>query len=228
MEQDSQLVGVLLVVWTPTNLLPKGQMRANLSSWYVKPEFRSFAAMLLAKVSRSAAVTYTNVSAAPNTIEICLALGFKQYTSGQSVCLPLLSYDQSVNRVSHFEPGRSGLRPIDDEIAAKHVAMGCLAFVGQFDGKKCLFLFVRRRVKKWIPAAQLIFCENMDSFSSCARSLGWELAKHGLFLIICDANERLKHFPSVYFEGKVPKYFKGPDAPRIGDLSFTEIPVFGI
>jgi hypothetical protein len=228
MEQDKQLVGVLLVIWTPTNLLPQGHMRANLSSWYVKPEYRSLAAMLIAKVSRSAAVTFTNVSAAPNTIEICLALGFKRYTSGQSVCLPLLAYDRSANIVSRFEAGRSGLRPAQDEIASKHVAMGCLAFVGQYEGEKCLFLFVRRKVKNWIPAAQLIFCESMASFMACARPLGWALAKHGLFLTICDANERLKEIPSVYFDAKVPKYFKGPDIPRTGDLTFTEIPVFGI
>jgi hypothetical protein len=228
MEHNAQLVGVLLLIWTPTNLLPEGQMRANLSSWYVKTEYRSLAAMLLAKVSRSAAVTYTNVSPAPNTIEICLALGFKQYSSGQSVCLPLLGYNQSVTRVSRFEAGRSGLDPVDDAIAAKHVAMGCLAFVSQHEGKKCLFLFVRRKVKNWIPAAQLVFCDSIDAFRACARALGGALAKHGLLLIICDANGRLEQVPSIYFHGKVPKYFKGPDTPRIGDLSFTEIPVFGI
>jgi hypothetical protein len=31
-----------------------------------------------------------------------------------------------------------------------------------------------------------------------------------------------------YLAGKMPKYFRGPDRPRLGDLSYTEAALFGI
>ena len=31
-----------------------------------------------------------------------------------------------------------------------------------------------------------------------------------------------------YFEGVTPKYFRGPEQPRLGDLAYTEAVMFGL
>jgi hypothetical protein len=31
-----------------------------------------------------------------------------------------------------------------------------------------------------------------------------------------------------YFDATMPKYFKGPDRPRLGDLAYTEAAMFGV
>jgi len=30
----------------------------------------------------------------------------------------------------------------------------------------------------------------------------------------------------LYFRGRRPKYFKGPDQPRLGDVAYSELPMF--
>ena len=34
--------------------------------------------------------------------------------------------------------------------------------------------------------------------------------------------------PGVFRGGKMPKYFKGPQQPRLGDLAYTEYAVLGV
>ncbi len=228
MEEAGVIVGVLLNIWTPADVLPPGHLRANLSSWYVRPEFRSFAAMLLAKACRSGNVTYLNVSAAAHTITVCEALGFKKYSSGQAVCLPLLSYARKMNRVYRFDTSTAQLSGADTKVMQEHVAMGCVGLVGEVDGTQVPFLFVRRAVRGFIPAYQLVYCRDLRDFEACARGIGWQLLKKGVALTIADCNQNLNALPSHYIPGKTPKYYKGPDAPRPCDLAFTEIPLFGI
>jgi hypothetical protein len=31
-----------------------------------------------------------------------------------------------------------------------------------------------------------------------------------------------------YFGGKMPRYFRGPNRPRLGDLAYTEAAMFGV
>jgi hypothetical protein len=228
MQEATEIVGILLIIWTPPEVLGSGQMRANLSSWYVKPPFRSFAAMLLAKASRHAGVTYLNVSAAANTIQICEALGFKKYTEGQSVSVPLLSHDQTRNRVFRFGTTNDVLPPVVRQLMANHVEMGCLALVGEIHGSQVPFLFVKRKIRGWIPAWQLIYCRHLADFEACSRGIGRVILGHGSLFVICDAERAFNDMPSVYYPGKTPKYYKGPDVPSACDLSFTEIPLFGI
>jgi hypothetical protein len=228
MEEDGAIVGVLLNIWTPSSYLKNDQMRANLSSWYVKPAFRSYAAMLLAKACRNAAVTYLNVSPAPHTTQICEAMGFKKYSNGQSICVPFLSHFKMHNRVFRFDTEPSHLSPMLDKLMRSHVEMGCLGLIGEKEGQYFPFLFVRRRIKGVLPAWQLIYVRELQEFSEFARSIGWFLLKNGSPLLICDGNERPLGMPGKFLHGKVPKYYKGPDRPELCDLSFTEIVVFGI
>jgi hypothetical protein len=49
----------------------------------------------------------------------------------------------------------------------------------------------------------------------------------GAALLICDAEGSIPGLPGRFFAGRTPRYFKGPNPPRLNDLAFTEMVVFG-
>jgi hypothetical protein len=90
------------------------------------------------------------------------------------------------------------------------------------------FVFRTRRVKRLISCAQLIYCSDIAAFTRFARPLGRSLAWRGLPLAILDANGPVPGLVGKYFDDTMPKYFKGPAAPRLGDLAYTETAFFGV
>ena len=75
--------------------------------------------------------------------------------------------------------------------------------------------------------AQLIYCRQTSDFVRHAAAIGRYLLGRGHLLALCDANAPIPGLVGHYFAGKAPKFFKGPRAPRINDLSFTEAVIFG-
>jgi len=47
------------------------------------------------------------------------------------------------------------------------------------------------------------------------------------FLLI-DANGPIPGLVGKYFDDRMPRYFRGPQQPRLGDLAYTEIAMFGM
>jgi hypothetical protein len=47
-------------------------------------------------------------------------------------------------------------------------------------------------------------------------------------VIILDADGPIAGLAGRYFADTTPKYFRGPAAPRLGDLAYTEAALFGI
>jgi hypothetical protein len=43
-----------------------------------------------------------------------------------------------------------------------------------------------------------------------------------------DANGRLSGLAGIYVKGVLPKYYKGPVPPSLGDLAYTETALFGV
>jgi hypothetical protein len=46
-------------------------------------------------------------------------------------------------------------------------------------------------------------------------------------LVAFDANGPIEGLPGRYVDAASPKYFKGPNPPRLGDLAFSERVMFG-
>ena len=82
------LKGVLLVIFSSTDA---GDIRANASSWYVEPNYRLFANMLLAQALRIPNVTFVNVSPNPSTLKTIGMQGFVAYVGGTYVALAALA-----------------------------------------------------------------------------------------------------------------------------------------
>ncbi len=79
-----------------------------------------------------------------------------------------------------------------------------------------------------MPCAQLIFCRDVADFVRFAGPLGRYLLRRGIPWVILDS-ERADQGASRILSGRESgrKYFRGPDKPRLGDLAYTELPLFG-
>jgi hypothetical protein len=77
-----------------------------------------------------------------------------------------------------------------------------------------------------VPFAYLAYCRRLDDFVRFAGPLGRFLAKRGFPFVVLDANGPIEGLIGKYSDG-APKYFKGPDQPRLGDIAYTERVMFG-
>jgi hypothetical protein len=88
--------------------------------------------------------------------------------------------------------------------------------------------FRPRLVKNFLPCARLIYCRDIGEFVRFAGPIGRYLAWRGKPLIIVDANGPIAGLVGVFRGGSMPKYFKGAQRPRLGDLAYTEFAVLGV
>lgn len=105
LESDGRPVGALLLIFTAMGEL--GQIRCNVSSWYVAPEFRSYAPLLARHATRRKDVTYFNLTPASMTRRLLEAEGYSVYARGRFIALPLFSSPWRKARVRVADPGLS-------------------------------------------------------------------------------------------------------------------------
>jgi hypothetical protein len=213
LESEDGVVGVVILI--PS--LRGDRIFANLSSWYVEPEWRTHSTLLISMATKLKHVTYVNISPAPHTWRTLEAQGFQQYNSGRSAVFSALSFGRGF--VSDVIPDRLP----EASLLQAHADMGCVSLVCETDGVISPFVFKTRRLKMFAKVAELIFSRDIADFERCATPLGRWFRYRGVFGFICDG--KVSGVPSLYVDGKEPRFFKGPNVPT--DLAFTERPVFG-
>jgi len=233
LDNDGTPVGVLLLLYTARNNDGEASIHCNLSSWYVDPDFRNYATMLTKIAQRRKEVTYVNISPAISTWPIIETQGFQSYCKGLFFSFPALSRTRgtTVEIVSPDTKAIRGLEASDVELLTRHAAYGCLSVVCRApDGRAIPVIFLPMRIRRgWIalPAMQLIYSRDLSEFSACAGAIGRLLLKHGRISVIVDSNERVSGLAGIYTEAHGRKYFKGPHRPRLGDLSDSELVLYG-
>src|SRR5579864_4542962 len=86
LECDGRPAGVLLLLYSAGSA--GTDIRCNLSSWYVEPQFRNYAPLLTRLAQRHKHVTYVNISPARWTWPTIEAQGFRPYCNGLFFSLP--------------------------------------------------------------------------------------------------------------------------------------------
>lgn len=233
LESDGAAVGAILQIFSslPASEGAPATLRCNVSSWYVDPEFRSYAPLLVAQATKQQGVTYLNVSSAPHTRPIVEAQGYRRYADGVFVALAFLSGTNPgipLRIIPGGMPPQAPCGKYERDLLEDHAARGCISLWCETAERAYPFVFRTRRVKSFIPCAQLIYCRDVDDFVRFARPLGRYLARRGRPLVILDANGPLPGLWGKYFGDTKPKYFKGPIRPRLGDLAYTETAFFGV
>lgn len=231
LEQNGAPVGVILTIFWTRRVQGQTRTRCNISSWFVDPHCRGYASLLIAAAVRHKDVTYVNVSPAVHTWPVIEAQGFSRYCDGQMLSFPALGAWIAKARAREFDPRRAyGLALTDDErdILAAHREHGCLVYVVQEKHDAHPFVFLPRRIfRGLVPTLQLVYCRDVSDFQRFAGPLGRALARRRHFSVLLDASGPLPGLAGKYFPNRGPKYFKGPERPRLGDLAFSEAVLFG-
>ncbi|WP_245477409.1 MULTISPECIES: hypothetical protein [unclassified Mesorhizobium] len=231
LEKADRIVGVVLTLYTRYRRQEGDEIRCNLSSWSVDEEFRPYAIKLITTILKQRDVTYTNVSPAPATLKHNLALGFRLFSSGQFAFLPVFSSVQRSCRVLEARPDLAEMGMLSDSeryILSEHAALGCLSLICICDGAAFPFVLMPRRILRGlIPSYQVIYCRSLADLSRCAGAVGRFLLRSGILLCVVDAKEPIAGLFGWYRPNRGLKYFKGPRPPSLGDLTFTELVIFG-
>jgi hypothetical protein len=231
LEGEGGPVGALLLI---CSTMPAGDApaaRCNLSSWYVKPRFRAYAPLLVSHALQHRNVTYTNVSSAPHTRPIIEAQGFLRYSDGIFVAVPALQGVFGGAKVEVFDAKSEPHVQFDSferEVLLRHAQHGCLSLWGLACGRAYPFVLRPRLVRSYVPCAQLIYCRDVGDFSRFAGPIGRILARRGRPFVLIDANGPIPGLIGWFNPGKMPKYFKGPQRPRLGDLAYSEYGLLGV
>jgi hypothetical protein len=123
-----------------------------------------------------------------------------------------------------------GLADDEAELLKRHAGYGCLSLVCRAADRVYPFVLTSMRIRRgWIapPAMQMIYCRNISEYVACAGAIGRLLLRQAKISVIIDANGPVDGLRGVYTEKRGRKYFKGPHRPRLGDLSDTELVVYG-
>jgi hypothetical protein len=234
MESDGKPVGCLLLIYSSKTIDGQAAICCNVSSWYVDPEFRNYAALFASMTQKRKDVTYFNVTPATPTWPILEAQGFQIYCRGLYFSFPVLSRKQRGMRVEAVTPDTASVADLpDDELSMlkRHAGYGCLSLVCRTADEVLPFVFFPLRKRRGfipLPALQLGFCHEIADYVRCANVIGRYLLRLGSPVVILDANGPIAGLAGVYSEARGRKYFKGPSRPRLGDLADTELAIFGM
>lgn len=230
LECSDNPVGVLLLIYSSIEANGETRVRCNVSSWYVEPSYRSYATILVSRALRHKHVTYFNITPDRSTLPILEAQGYVRYCSGRFVAVPLLSARPWGARVRAVAPDtRAGeeLPLCEIDLLLKHAAYGCISVTCSSADRRYPFVFLPRRKAGLVPFAYLAYCRHLDDFVRFAGALGQFIACRGFPLVVLDANGPIKGLIGWYSDG-APKYFKGPDQPRVEDIAYSERVMFGL
>jgi len=228
LESAGTVVGAVLMISSAISRNGAAFIRCNLSSWYVEPEFRGTAPLLIARALKHKNVTYVNVTARPNTWSIVEAQGFSRYSKGVFVAVPALNRCREPARVALFDAeARDGLDAVECALLSDHASFGCFSIVCRTPEGAYPFVFARRHLKGMIPGVQLVYCRSIEEFVRYAGRIGRFLAARGVLCVLIDANGAIDGLKGRYFGGMMPKFARGRDGVRQGDLAYTNIAVFG-
>jgi len=223
-------VGVILLIFSSILVNGETRIRCNVSSWYVEPGFRSHAAMLASHAAKHKQVTYYNVTPAPHTLPILEAQGYVRYCSGSFVAAPALrvrSERADVKVVApDIYPGED-LPPSEVELLLAHANYGCISLTCSSARRRYPFVFMPHRKFGLVSFAHLVYCRDLADFVRFAGPLGWFLTRRGYPLVVLDSNGPIPGLIGAYINA-YPKYFKGPDQPRPGDLAYSELAMFRV
>jgi len=233
LDHEGMPVGVLLLLYSARGDGEAAAVYCNLSSWYVEPRFRNYAPMLTSIAQRLKEVTYFNISPAHWTWPIIEAQGFRTYCRGLFFSLPVLARPAARISTEIISPDSAtieGVSGSEADLLKRHAAYGGLSLVCRTAGRASPFILIPMRIRRGCiapPAMQLIYCRDIADYVACAGAIGRLLLRRGKISVIVDANGPIEGLCGLYTEKRGRKYFKGPHRPHLGDLSDTELVLYG-
>jgi hypothetical protein len=229
LESDRRPVGVFLQIFSTVWSGGTPKTRCNVSSVYVDPAFRMYAPFLELQTFRYKNVTVLDVTPGPTRCAVVEARGYTRYSNGIFVALPALSGPPAAAPVRVLKAPARPEGPFDEHdhaLLLDHANFGCTSLWCVTPERAYPFVFRPCVLKGFLRAAHLVYCRDIGDFVRFARPIGLFLARRLQIPVMIDANAAIHGLPGRFFPGKMPRYFRGPDQPRLGDLAYTEIALF--
>ena len=225
------LQGVVLTI-PSVHAAPDGpRVFVNVSSWCARPEFRGPPAKeLFRRASSRDDISYTDLSAEAHTIKTIAGFGFREWTAGQMLAVGLRSggaTPRSSRVLAAADAERAGMSADDATMLTDHERLGCLALCLETEDRLVPMVFVRRRIKGLIPAAQLIYCEDLSDLVDHGRLLSTWLTRRGFPLMLVDASAPVPGLVGRYVAGRSSKYVRGPRPAPAVDHTYSEMVLLG-
>jgi hypothetical protein len=225
LEDAGRLEGVLLLLTATID----GVTRSNLSSWYVRPRYRSFATLMHKCAVRTRGSTYLNLSPATHTLRNIESLGFRPYTGGTLLLDATSAVKMGNSTVRSFTPDAASTLDAEARRSVEtHCRYGCNALLLEDKEGPMIALYRVRWLKRIMPAARFVAGDPIRLAAS-AGSLMRTLLPRGIPLALVDA-------PLLYtpprgirlFAKRERRYASINGAlPAPGDLRETEVALFG-
>ena len=234
LEHQGLAIGVVLVLYAQTTRDGQPSIMCNVGSWYVDEAFRGHGPRLLHSALNRENVTYTDTTPSVPTYSFVERIGFKSYCNGLFFSVPLFSRANSAMRAEIISPDSNtvtGLPQAEAELLIDHARYDCLSIVCRTPQGAEPFILLPFRMKQGkiaLPAMQLIYCRNIESYKRCAHAIGREVLRRARPVVILDANGAVGGLFGVYTERRGRKYFRGPQTPELANLTNTEPVLFGL
>lgn len=228
LEADGRLVGIVLTIFAEVEADGRRFVRCHFSSWYVDEHFKAWSPLLINQLLRDRNVTFVNISPASHTSEIIEAQGFRSFSNGWVLTVPWLTVGRERVRVRRFESAAATATDLGEcRLLAEHQAFGCICLLLEArDGWHPFVFTARRRVGKLPAASYLIYCRDLGEYARFAGALGRALLRNGILAVIADREVSDYKIAGRPISRTQDKYFRGPDRPRAGDNSFSELAIF--
>jgi hypothetical protein len=224
LESQGRVVGAILTIYSSVPANGGFAVRCNLSSWYLDPEFRTYAPLLAS--FRDSAVTYVNISPAPNTWPTIEAQGFSCIREGWFLSFPALSRRKPSGRILSLSGAPHDLP--ERVLLEEHAASGCIVFVLESAGEHFPFVFAPRPLlHRALPGIKLAYCRDLADYIRFAGTIGRHLLLRGMPAVVVDNDPRVRELTGFPIERTRRYYVRGPHPPRSGDLAYTETVFFG-
>ena len=234
LDAGHKLAGIILLIWS-TRIHEGIEVEiANVAGWYVEPEYRGYAQLLVSVALRDRKAAYLNISPAPHTWPILENQGYRQYCSGLFFAAAPLVRAVAGVKVEAVSAGRNSpaIEALAEyEMLREHASFGCIVLICNHGGQLYPFIFRRFIIRSGLiptPGAMTIYCRNQAELTRFAGNIGWYLLPRAMPVIIMDANGPIAGLAGFYTERSGRKYCRGPCQPQLCDLSNTEFAIFGL
>jgi hypothetical protein len=233
LDHGGDLVGVILLIFTSVTKSGQTRVRCSVSSWYVDPSFRLYGSMLAYRAVKAKNVAYFNVTPAEHTWKILEAHGFRRFAEGRTVAAPILSRCRTAARVHAVSPNSpvpiaagEDLEQGEIKLLLDHAGFGCMSLICETPDGRHPFVFGRDRRYGFLPVAHLVYCRSVEDFVRLAKPVGKYLARLGFGFVMLESNGPVKGLVGRHAGGR-PRFTKGPDEIRPGDVAYSEQVMFG-
>jgi hypothetical protein len=203
----------------------------NLTSWIVKPDYRSESLSLLFPLMGRKDLTLTNFTASNRVIDVLLKVGFKSLEDHYRMILPIPLLTAGCKVYFDTEIIENILQGDNLRIFLDHKKLHCRHILLEFQNDQC-YLVLNPARKRNLPVMFVDYISNLDFFMKYIQRYTFSICKHlQVFgLMTGEHNMRGSRFPlALRIKRRHALLYRSKDVPPENiDTLYSEIQVLGL